>query len=108
MSDRVDQHGRVLAATRDREVVDTQHCHRPHLGIGQRVHQSQQRSPACRNPELGGQARPCPAGQRQPDVLQHSAAQRSPAGMLGGQVADLLSERPNRTVLVAAEEPAHP
>jgi hypothetical protein len=33
VGDRVDQHGRVLAAPSDREVIDTEHRHRAHLGI---------------------------------------------------------------------------
>ena len=72
------------------------------------MHQTQQAAAACDEPQPGRQTRSGPAGQRQPDVLQHAAAQWRPAGVFGGHAVDLLSERPNRTTAVVAEEAAHP
>jgi hypothetical protein len=56
VGDRVDQHGGVLATSPDREIIDTEHRHRAHLGIGQRMHQTQQRVPARHHPQQCRQA----------------------------------------------------
>jgi hypothetical protein len=108
VGDRVDQHGRILASAPDREVVHAEYLHSPDLRIGQCVHQPQQSAPTGRQPQPGRQARTSPARQRQPDALQHTAAQRSPTAVPPGQPVNLLGKRPRRTADRIAEEPPHP
>ena len=68
----IDQHGAVMAAFAEGEVVNAEHRHRPGRRVGQRLDQPQQRVPAHRHPRSGGQPHARAAGQRQPDLRQQA------------------------------------
>jgi hypothetical protein len=56
----------------------------------------------------GGQPRPGPSGQRQPDRCERAAQRPGPAGPRGRQSGNLLGERARRASGVVAEEPTDP
>jgi hypothetical protein len=103
----VDEHGAVVAAAAEREVVDPECFHHPGVRVGQRRDQPQHAGPARRQVQQRGEPRPGPARQGQRDRGEHPAERRGPPGAPRGQPVDLLGERDRRAVLVAAEEPAH-
>lgn len=106
MGDRVDQHGRILMASRDREVIDTEHCHRPHLGSGS----------ACtrRSGVLRAATRPSWTARRDPalpasanPMCSSTVRHTTSLGILGSQPVDLLGERPNRDSCGCRKDPTH-
>ena len=72
--------------------------------IRQGTDQPQQTVPARSHPQQGGQARPGPPSQREPERLQHPPQQPSTPSVRAGQTRDLLGERTPGTRGVIAEE----
>jgi len=104
---RVDQDGPVIPAAAEREIIGSEHCHRPGLRVGQRHDQPQHAGAARRQVQPRRQPRPGPAGQGQRDHREHPRQRRGPPGAPRGQALDLLGERDGRAARVAAEEPPH-
>jgi hypothetical protein len=104
---RVDQHGAVVPAAAEREVIDPEDRHRAWRGIGQSHDQPQQAGPPGHQVQQPGEPCPGPPGQGQRDRGQRPCQRRGPPGAPGRQAVDLLGERSSRAVRVAAEEPAH-
>ncbi len=104
---RVDQHGAIVPAAAEREIVHAEDAHQARSWDGQRHDQPQQAGPARNQAEQRGEPRCGPAGQGQRYLGQRPRQRRGAAGTPGGQPVDLLGERHRRTVLVGAEEPAY-
>ena len=107
MGGHVDQHGAVDMPAAQREIVHSQHPHPTDLRVGERTDQPQQRASARRQPQRTGQSGARPAGQGQPDRLEHPAKQRAAPRMACGQSGNLLGERPSRPQRLVAEEASH-
>ncbi len=103
----VDQQRAVDAAPAEREIIHPEDGHRPARRAGQRHHQAQQAGPAGQHAQQPGQPGPRPPGQRHGDRAQHRRQRRGPPRIPRGQALDLLRERGDRAVRVAAEEPPH-
>ena len=93
--------------TAQRELIDTEHSHPADRGIRQPTDHAQQRRPAHRHAQRGGQPGSGPPGQRQPDCRQRTVQSDAAAGVVFGQPRHLLDESACAAVDVVAEEPAH-
>lgn len=103
----VDQHGAVVTAFAEGEVIHPEHLHRTGLRIGQCSDQPQQRVPPHRDADRGRHPHSRPPGQGEPNLRQHPAQQRSVAAVRSGQARDLLSEGHCGTGRVLAAETAY-
>ena len=104
---RVDQHGAVVPAAAEREIVDPEHFDRPGLRVGQCHDQPQHAGPRRRQVQQRGQPRSGPPGQGQRDPGEHARQRRGAPGVPRGQAFDLLGEGDRGAVRVTAEEAAH-
>ncbi|SFR00123.1 hypothetical protein SAMN04488564_1011020 [Lentzea waywayandensis] len=104
----IDQHGAVVMAASQREVVYSQYF-RCHGGrIRQRHGQPKQRGHAGRSGQRADQQRPGSPCQRRRDPLQHRPQQRCPAPVPHGHPIDLLGKGLDRTLHTVTEPAAHP
>jgi hypothetical protein len=103
----VDQHGAVMAALAEGEVIDAEHLDLADVRLGQRPDQAQEGVLAHGDADRGRQAGSCPAGQSQPELRQHSMEQRRVSAVRSGQSGDLLGERHRRAGRVLAAEAAY-
>jgi hypothetical protein len=90
----VDQHGAIVLAAADREVIDAEHPRDARRRVRGGHDQPQQHLPARRHAQRRRQPAPGPPGQRHRDVPLHPGQQRGLALIPGGQPGHLLSERP--------------
>jgi hypothetical protein len=104
----VDDDGAVVPAPPEREVVDPDDRQGAGFGVGQRHDQAQHACPAGRQAQLGGEPGAGAAGHGQADRGQHPGQRRRPPCPGRRQALELLSEGHRFTVIIAAEEPAHP
>ena len=103
----IDQHRAVVMPAAQRELINTKHSHPADRRIRQRPDQAQQRRPAHRHAQRGGQPRPGPPGQGQPDRDQRCLHADAAPGVPLGQPRHLLDKRARAAVDVIAEEPTH-
>jgi hypothetical protein len=104
----VDDDRAVDVSSAQREVVHAQDLRGPDRWVGQGADQPQHAVPADGHREFVGEAGAGAPGQRQSDRLQRHLQQPGPSGPWGRQPGHLLGERPSRTTVVVAEEPADP